>query len=99
MGKMSPYSRTNTDVILQVRKWKTLSGRHGKSKDGGDGPDGPSCGATPPFVASPIVLECAVCSGPYIGYVLDDAWQPRQRTQASCSTLLPFGNVREEESQ
>ncbi|XP_046877504.1 serine/threonine-protein kinase Sgk1 isoform X1 [Hypomesus transpacificus] len=35
-----------------------------------------------PLQASPVMLECCVCSGPYISYTMEEAWQPRQRTQA-----------------
>ncbi|CAL8393596.1 unnamed protein product [Gadus morhua 'NCC'] len=34
-----------------------------------------------PVLADPVMLECCVCSGPYISYALEDTWQPRQRTQ------------------
>ena len=34
-----------------------------------------------PLQASPVMLECCVCSGPYISYTMEEAWQPRQRTQ------------------
>ncbi|KAK5903653.1 hypothetical protein CgunFtcFv8_007413 [Champsocephalus gunnari] len=40
-----------------------------------------------PLMASPVMLECSVCSGPYISYALEDTWQPRQRTQASSFCL------------
>lgn len=40
-----------------------------------------------PLMASPVMLECSICSGPYISYTLEDTWQPRQRTQASSSCL------------
>ncbi|XP_077366723.1 serine/threonine-protein kinase Sgk1 isoform X2 [Festucalex cinctus] len=78
----------------KVRKWKMLSRAHGKLKDGVGVPNvhmgcccqswGVGVQAPPPFTfaASPVMLECAVCSGPFIGYALDDVWQPRQRTQA-----------------
>lgn len=36
-----------------------------------------------PLLASPVMLECSICSGPYISYALEETWQPRQRTQAS----------------
>ena len=36
-----------------------------------------------PVLADPVMLECCVCSGPYISYALEDTWQPRQRTQVS----------------
>lgn len=36
-----------------------------------------------PLLASPVMLECSICSGPYISYAVEDTWQPRQRTQAS----------------
>lgn len=36
-----------------------------------------------PLLASPVMVECSVCSGPYISYAMEDIWQPRQRTQAS----------------
>lgn len=35
-----------------------------------------------PLLTSPVMMECSICSGPYIGYALEDGWQPRQRTQA-----------------
>lgn len=39
------------------------------------------------LLASPVMLECSICSGPYISYALEDTWQPRQRTQASLFSL------------
>lgn len=36
----------------------------------------------PTLLSGPVMMECSVCSGPYIGYGLEDTWQPRQRTQA-----------------
>ncbi|TRY87000.1 hypothetical protein DNTS_009110 [Danionella cerebrum] len=35
-----------------------------------------------PFLGSPILLECCICNGPFITYGNEEAWQPRQRTQA-----------------
>nr|XP_061785753.1 serine/threonine-protein kinase Sgk1 isoform X1 [Nerophis lumbriciformis] len=67
----------------KVRKWKMLS-RQMKECE----PDvrlgccqswGNHCS---PFLASPVIVECSICSGPYISYALEDTWQPRQRTQA-----------------
>ncbi|MEQ2232810.1 hypothetical protein ILYODFUR_015301 [Ilyodon furcidens] len=37
---------------------------------------------TSPLLASPVILECSICSGPYISYAMEETWQPRQRTQA-----------------
>ncbi|KAJ8008703.1 hypothetical protein DPEC_G00081160 [Dallia pectoralis] len=34
------------------------------------------------LLANPVMLECCFCSGPYVSYSLEEAWQPRQRTQA-----------------
>lgn len=49
------------------------------------------------LLASPVMLECSICSGPYISYALEDTWQPRQRTQASLFSLqlitLQTGNT------
>lgn len=36
----------------------------------------------PTLLSGPVMLECSICSGPYIGYDVEDTWQPRQRTQA-----------------
>ncbi|XP_061669101.1 uncharacterized protein LOC133496981 [Syngnathoides biaculeatus] len=71
----------------KVRKWKMLSQHpHGKAKDSDVAEEAqPGCcrrRGPPAYPAGPVVLECAVCSGPYVGYAPDDAWQPRQRTQA-----------------
>lgn len=40
------------------------------------------------LLASPVMLECSICSGPYISYALDETWQPRQRTQASSFCII-----------
>lgn len=40
-----------------------------------------------PVLSSPVMMECSICSGPYIGYTLEDSWQPRQRTQAGSAFL------------
>ncbi|KAJ3607132.1 hypothetical protein NHX12_026646 [Muraenolepis orangiensis] len=31
---------------------------------------------------TPVMLECCVCSGPYISYGPEDTWEPRRRAQA-----------------
>ncbi|XP_076025588.1 uncharacterized protein LOC143015472 [Genypterus blacodes] len=74
----------------KVRKWKMLARHHGdgtgKHKEvDSDVPLGgcPSWGVhAMPLLGSPVMMECSVCSGPYVSYVLEDTWQPRQRTQA-----------------
>lgn len=73
----------------QVRKWKMLSRHHNEnsSRQKEEEPDvhlgGCQCWGlhNSPLLASPIILECSICSGPYISYALEDTWQPRQRTQ------------------
>lgn len=76
---------------FQVRKWKMLARHRGDSagKQKEADPDLHLCGCSSwgihasPLLASPVMLECSICSGPYISYTLEDTWQPRQRTQAS----------------
>ncbi|XP_031656387.1 serine/threonine-protein kinase Sgk1 [Oncorhynchus kisutch] len=74
-------------VKRKVRKWKMLNRHHGDAKQKeaesevhlGGGPWGVR---TNHQLASPVLLECCVCSGPFVSYALEEAWQPRQRTQA-----------------
>lgn len=40
-----------------------------------------------PLPTCPVMMECSICSGPYMGYTLEDSWQPRQRTQAGSAFL------------
>ncbi|CAL9692329.1 unnamed protein product [Knipowitschia caucasica] len=69
----------------KVRKWKMLS-RHHSDKQREMEVDMGGCQAwgvhSPQLLASPVMMECSICSGPYISYALEDSWQPRQRTQA-----------------
>ncbi|XP_023808626.1 serine/threonine-protein kinase Sgk1 isoform X1 [Oryzias latipes] len=73
---------------FKVRKWKMLACHHTENKQKEAESEVPmgSCqcwglhGSS--VLASPVMLECSICSGPYIGYALEDTWQPRQRTQA-----------------
>lgn len=75
---------------LQIRKWKMLGRHHGDSsaKPKESESDVHLCGCQSwglhpsPVPSSPVMMECSICSGPYIGYTLEDSWQPRQRTQA-----------------
>lgn len=74
----------------QVRKWKMLGRHHGDSsaKQKESEPGCQSWGLhASPLLTSPVVMECSICSGPYIGYTLEDSWQPRQRTQARSAFL------------
>ncbi|KAM4633206.1 serine/threonine-protein kinase Sgk1 [Polymixia lowei] len=74
----------------KVRKWKMLTRHHGdggsKQKEAESESQLGGCQSwgvrAMPLLASPVMLECCVCSGPYISYALEDTWQPRQRTQA-----------------
>ncbi|KAK5880264.1 hypothetical protein CesoFtcFv8_023312 [Champsocephalus esox] len=74
----------------KVRKWKMLARHHsegtGKQKEAECDVHHGGCQSwgihASPLMASPVMLECSVCSGPYISYALEDTWQPRQRTQA-----------------
>lgn len=70
-----------------------LGRHHGSSGDGSTKhkeaePEVHLCGCQPWGVHGPtllsgaVVMECSVCSGPYMGCGLEDTWQPRQRTQA-----------------
>ncbi|KAK7906847.1 hypothetical protein WMY93_015459 [Mugilogobius chulae] len=86
----STSTQTNSDKSkgCKVRKWKMLS-RHHSEKQRELEPDLHHLGGcqawgvhTAPLLASPVMLECSICSGPYISYALEDTWQPRQRTQA-----------------
>ncbi|KAG5846439.1 hypothetical protein ANANG_G00114980 [Anguilla anguilla] len=72
----------------KVRKWKMLNRHHGDGKqkaacreqelDGG----GPWSLRATPLLATPIMLECCICSGPFVSYAMEEVWQPRERTQA-----------------
>ncbi|XP_034017528.1 serine/threonine-protein kinase Sgk1 isoform X2 [Thalassophryne amazonica] len=72
----------------KIRKWKMLTRYHGdgKQKEAESDIQLGDCqcwGVHPtPLLAIPVMLECSICSGPYISYALEDTWQPRQRTQA-----------------
>ncbi|XP_034555758.1 serine/threonine-protein kinase Sgk1 [Notolabrus celidotus] len=74
----------------KVRKWRMLARHHGdssaKQKEAESDVHLGGCQSwgihASPFMASPVMLECSICSGPYISYTLEDTWQPRQRTQA-----------------
>ncbi|XP_078131538.1 uncharacterized protein LOC144533846 [Sander vitreus] len=74
----------------KVGKWKMLARHHvdgtGKQKEAESDVHLGGCHSwgihTSPLLASPVMLECSICSGPYISYALEDTWQPRQRTQA-----------------
>lgn len=79
----------------QVRKWKMLGRHHGdtsaKQKECESDlhlSGWQSWGLhASPLLTSPVMMECSICSGPYIGYTLEDSWQPRQRTQAGSAVL------------
>lgn len=80
---------------LQIRKWKMLGRHHGDSsaKPKESESDVQLCGCQSwglhpsPLLGSPVMMECSICSGPYIGYTPEDSWQPRQRTQAGSAFL------------
>lgn len=38
---------------------------------------------TTPLLATPIMMECCICSGPIAAYTMEEDWQPRERTQVS----------------
>ncbi|XP_028970491.1 serine/threonine-protein kinase Sgk1 isoform X2 [Esox lucius] len=74
-------------VKRKVRKWKMLNSHHTdlkqKEAESQAHLGGGSWGTRPnPLLANPVMLECCVCSGPFVSYALEEAWQPRQRTQA-----------------
>lgn len=85
-------------LLFQVRKWKMLARHHGdgtgKQKEAESDVHLGGCQSwgvhASSLLASPVMLECSICSGPYISYTLEDIWQPRQRTQASsyCVQLI-----------
>ncbi|KAL7859710.1 hypothetical protein SRHO_G00148570 [Serrasalmus rhombeus] len=68
----------------KVRKWKMLSRHHSDGKAKEVEPEGQVIcpWAMSPLLGNPVLLECCVCSGPFITYSSEEAWQPRQRTQA-----------------
>ncbi|KAK3519354.1 hypothetical protein QTP70_024785, partial [Hemibagrus guttatus] len=67
-----------------VRKWKMLSRHHGDGKAKEAEPEGHMVcpWAMSPLLGNPVLMECSICNGPYITYSSEEAWQPRQRTQA-----------------
>ncbi|MCJ8741432.1 hypothetical protein PDJAM_G00070760 [Pangasius djambal] len=68
----------------KVRKWKMLSRHHGDGKAKEAEPEGHMVcpWAMSPLLGNPVLMECSICSGPFITYSSEEAWQPRQRTQA-----------------
>ncbi|KAG7234736.1 hypothetical protein INR49_004069 [Caranx melampygus] len=85
-----------------VRKWKMLARHHGdgtgKQKEAESDVHLGGCQSwgvhASPLLASPVMLECSICSGPYISYALEDIWQPRQRTQATDEcTVCPTHHI------
>ncbi|XP_058266243.1 serine/threonine-protein kinase Sgk1 isoform X1 [Hemibagrus wyckioides] len=68
----------------KVRKWKMLSRHHGDGKAKEAEPEGHMVcpWAMSPLLGNPVLMECSICNGPYITYSSEEAWQPRQRTQA-----------------
>ncbi|KAB5546105.1 hypothetical protein PHYPO_G00068310 [Pangasianodon hypophthalmus] len=68
----------------KVRKWKMLSRHHGDGKAKEVEPEGHMVcpWAMSPLLGNPVLMECSICSGPFITYSSEEAWQPRQRTQA-----------------
>ncbi|XP_029705656.1 serine/threonine-protein kinase Sgk1 isoform X1 [Takifugu rubripes] len=74
----------------KIRRWKMLGRHHGDSsaKPKESESDVHLCGCQSwglhpsALLSSPVMMECSICSGPYIGYTPEDSWQPRQRTQA-----------------
>ncbi|GAA6090998.1 serine/threonine-protein kinase Sgk1 isoform X1 [Tachysurus ichikawai] len=61
-----------------------LSRHHGDGKAKEAEPEGHMVcpWAMSPLLGNPVLMECSICSGPYITYSSEEAWQPRQRTQA-----------------
>ncbi|XP_068609984.1 serine/threonine-protein kinase Sgk1 [Brachionichthys hirsutus] len=86
----SGQSGYDKNKACKVRKWKMLACRHGdssgKQKEAESGVHLGGCHSwgihASPLLASPAVLECSICSEPYVSYGPEDTWQPRQRTQA-----------------
>eukprot|EP00064_Thunnus_orientalis_P010635 superscaffoldBa00001461_g10661 len=84
----------------KVRKWRMLARHHGdgtgKQKEAESDIHLGCCQSwgihASPLLASPVMLECSICSGPYISYTLEDTWQPRQRTQAEQRFLTTFSS-------
>ncbi|TSP79469.1 Serine/threonine-protein kinase Sgk1 [Bagarius yarrelli] len=68
----------------KVRKWKMLSRHHsdGKAKEAEPESHMVCPLAMSPFLENPVLMECSICNGPFITYSSEEAWQPRQRTQA-----------------
>ncbi|TKS76448.1 Serine/threonine-protein kinase [Collichthys lucidus] len=68
----------------KIRKWKMLARHHGdgtgKQKEAESDVHLGGCHSwgmhASPLLASPVMLECSICSGPYISYALEDTWQP-----------------------
>lgn len=76
--------QTDKNKTCKVRKWKMLSRHHNDSKVKETESEGHViCPWTmSPLLGSPVLLECCICNGPFITYGHEEAWQPRQRTQA-----------------
>ncbi|XP_063079457.1 serine/threonine-protein kinase Sgk1 [Engraulis encrasicolus] len=71
----------------KVRKWKMLGRHHGEGKQKSSVGGCHEADLEWPlhssmFLGNPVLQECCVCSGPFISYGNEEAWQPRQRTQA-----------------
>ncbi|MFT7797502.1 serine/threonine-protein kinase Sgk1 isoform X1 [Arapaima gigas] len=74
----------------KVRKWKMLNRHHGDDKqktacqeqEVEEHTIGPWSMRATSLLATPIMMECCICSGPVITYTVEEAWQPRERTQA-----------------
>ncbi|XP_023662497.1 serine/threonine-protein kinase Sgk1 isoform X2 [Paramormyrops kingsleyae] len=77
-------------VKRKVRKWRMLHRHHGDGKQKAacreqeveDHAICPWSVRTTPLLATPIMMECCICSGPIVAYTMDEDWQPRERTQA-----------------
>ncbi|XDV46230.1 hypothetical protein PO909_014155 [Leuciscus waleckii] len=76
--------QADKNKTCKVRKWKMLSRHHNDSKVREAESDGHVIcpWVMSPLLGSPVLLECCICNGPFITYGHEEAWQPRQRTQA-----------------
>ncbi|XP_051515334.1 serine/threonine-protein kinase Sgk1-like isoform X2 [Myxocyprinus asiaticus] len=76
--------QSDKNKTCKARKWKMLSRHHGDNNvKEAETETHVICPWTmSPMLGSPVLLECCICNGPFITYGNEEAWQPRQRTQA-----------------
>ncbi|KPP63497.1 hypothetical protein Z043_118247 [Scleropages formosus] len=86
-----PPCTVDKSKSCKVRKWKMLNRHHGDAKQKAACQEQeveehaicPWSVRATPLLATPIMMECCICSGPVVTYATEEAWQPRERTQVS----------------